>query len=543
MTLTRSSATRLVAVMGEEIDRAMGGIRADGHPHPHYVSHLVRDEEIWSMQARYGALYRDQHRRRRNCFTDVRVGSYRSDQVREGGLWDNSKDDESYDYVDLPFGKSMDGFRHGLWRLTDAKYREAAESLLRKKAHELTYLDEHRHLPSFEKREASIDLAFRPLPPVDREAWARYIEKASATLKRYPEIKSSMVEFRARNTVRLFANSEGNRQIQCRPVWFLECSLWHLSASGDGLSWSLPYMTSDPSELPSLAELQRDIRLAVARLRKLSQAPTLRSYSGPVLLSAVPAGLLIHEALGHRLEGDRLLSPGEGQTFRDALGTRILPPFLSLRDDPSLERWEGRSLAGHYRYDDEGVESQPAYLVEGGTLNGFLTSRTGIKRRHRSNGHARSHYHERPISRMGVTIIESEDGLDDEALKAALIEEVQRQNLPFGIRILAASGGETATEAYNFQAFLGEIDLAAKVYPDGREEWIRGVDFVGTPVNAMRGILAAGCRHQLDNAYCGAESGFLPVSTISPALLLSHLELQSKSEAPFTQYFYPMPWE
>ena len=214
-----------------------------------------------------------------------------------------------------------------------------------------------------------------------------------------------------------------------------------------------------------------------------------------------------------------------------------------LRDDPTLSRFQGRSLVGHYRYDDEGVPAQNVQLVRAGELCGFLATRTGIAPRHHSTGHARAAYHQRPISRMGVLVLESNDGLSDRELKLALVEEIRRQRVPFGIRLVEASSGETATDAYNFQAFLGEANLVAKVYPDGREEWVRGVNFVGTPLNAIRNIVAVGKRYEVDNAYCGAESGYVPVSTISPAMLVSELELQSKPDSPFTQYSYPMPWK
>ena len=144
---------------------------------------------------------------------------------------------------------------------------------------------------------------------------------------------------------------------------------------------------------------------------------------------------------------------------------------------------------------------------------------------------------------MGLTLIESENGLDDRALRKRLLEEIRRQNVPFGLRIIDATSGETATDAYNFQAFLGEINLASKVYPDGREEWIRGVNFVGTPLNAVRSIVAAGSRHEVDNAYCGAESGYVPLTTISPAIVVSELELQSKADTPYSPYTFPIPWE
>jgi hypothetical protein len=144
---------------------------------------------------------------------------------------------------------------------------------------------------------------------------------------------------------------------------------------------------------------------------------------------------------------------------------------------------------------------------------------------------------------MGVFIVEAEKGLTDDELKRALLDEIRRQKAPFGVRIIEASSGETATDAYNFQAFLGEVSLASKIYPDGREEWIRGVNFVGTPLNAIHGIIAAGRRQEVDNAYCGAESGYVPVSTISPALVVSELELQAKPDTPYTQYTFPGPWE
>jgi predicted Zn-dependent protease len=197
---------------------------------------------------------------------------------------------------------------------------------------------------------------------------------------------------------------------------------------------------------------------------------------------------------------------------------------------------------GHYRYDDEGSPAQDARLIEAGRLVGYLTGRTGVLKRHTSNGHARCRLHQRPISRMGVLIAETDESHSPGALKQILLDEIRRQGVPYGMRILEATSGETATDAYNFQAFMGEVNLAAKVYPDGREEWVRGVNFVGTPLNAARGILAAGDRYEVDNAWCGAESGYVPVSTISPALVVAELELQSKPDTPYTPYTFPIPW-
>ena len=116
-------------------------MRISGHPRPYYLSTLIRDEASWTIQAKYGSLSVDTRDRKRNAYVDVRVGSYRDDQQRDGGLDDNDKDAESYGYVDLPWGSNSVGRWHGGWRLIDARYREAVEALLDKKSHQVTYRD------------------------------------------------------------------------------------------------------------------------------------------------------------------------------------------------------------------------------------------------------------------------------------------------------------------------------------------------------------------------------------------------------------------
>lgn len=544
--MNRSSALRLARVAAEEAHRATAGLKKSGFPRLFYLSYQIRDLDIFEVEARYGSLYRQESSRRRNCLADTHVGSHRRDQIADGGLFDNSDEDESHGYVELPISDRSDPMRIGLWRLTDAKYREAEEAYLHKKAHELTYLDTTDHLGAWQKCKPVIDRGPIDLPVVDREYWSNYVEKASATVRAFPLIRNSHVELKVRHQTNLFVNTEGSSIIESRSYWQLEAYLWHLSSTGDGLPWTISHFARTPDELPDLTNFRRQVRSAARLLEKIAAAPRIHSYSGPVLLDPVPAGLMVHEALGHRLEGNRLRANGEARTFADSLGKKVLPDFLTLHDDPSLNCWQDpqgteQGLVGHYRFDDEGTAASDARLIESGKLSGFLTGRIPVKKGHRSNGHSRSHRHERAMSRMGVTILETAVGHDEKSLKQQLVEQIKVQGVPYGIRIMDASDGETATEAYDFQAFLGEVNLASRIYPDGREELIRGINFIGTPLNAIHGIIAAGDRPEIDNAWCGAESGFVPVSTISPALLVRHLELQSKAETPYTQYCYPMP--
>ncbi len=540
--MNRKSIKRLVAALSHEAHRAQRELKARGHRRPYFVSYLVRDIEQYWIDARFGTLFADERRRWRRAFADVRVGSYRADHVTDGGLNDNSTKSEAYSYSSLPIGENLGGVMHGIWQLTEARYREAAEDLLEKRAEELHVRDPNRSLPAFERRDPIIHQAVPEFPEVDRERWVSYVEAASAIGRRERDLVGCEVELTVRNTTRLFVSTEGSVIADRQPLWQMSVMLDLSSEAGVTVPWNLSHFVVDPSELPSLDALKKEMRAALRTMRKIASADTLRAYSGPVLLDPRPAGLLMHEAIGHRLEGNRLLSSGEGQTFRDALGSELLPAGLTMYDDPTLSHFDGQSLVGHYLYDDEGVPTGRAELVDRGRIRGYLTSRAPVARGHHSNGHARNESFERPVSRMGVTMVEAHEGVDDATLKRRLIEEVKRRNLPFGVHVLVADSGETATKSYDFQAFLGNIRAATRVYPDGREELVRDVSFVGTPLNAVRGVIAAGVRREVDNSYCGAESGAVPVSTVSPALLLENLELQSSARSPNAPLTYSLPW-
>jgi len=142
---------------------------------------------------------------------------------------------------------------------------------------------------------------------------------------------------------------------------------------------------------------------------------------------------------------------------------------------------------------------------------------------------------------MAVLMAEGKDPLPLEQLKKKLIEEIKRQGKPYGIIIYETSGGETGTTRHEFQGFQGEITYASIVYPNGKEVVVTGIDFVGTPLQALNNIIAVGDDPQINNGYCGAESGFIPITTISPALLLSNLELQARATELATPFILPSP--
>ncbi len=536
-------AKNLIIAMDKELKRSMQGLRAPRHPKPYFISYLYRDIESYNVWGRYGSLGLRKRDHNRNCFVDVRVGDYRFDQVTKGGLADNSEDAESVELVEMPIDNNEDGLRFALWRLTDAKYREAVSQYHGRKSRDISYLDENRTLPSFSKERIQQQPPIRlKEPDFAEDFFCDFVLKASRVFKKYDKIKNSYCDYSCELVTKIYINAEGVRKVWQTKIYSLSAYMWYHSKKVNQ-DYHLVYHTTDKAELPRLSTFIKAIHEKVAMLYQLETADQMKSFAGPVLLAPRPAGLFIHEVVGHRLEGSRLLSDSEGRTFKDRVGQKIMSESLSISDDPSKTHFQGRSLVGHFPFDDEGVESQKTCLVDKGILKGFLSTRSPLKKRlHHSNGHARNQSYERPISRMGNLIVESHNGLSWSELKEALVQEVKRQNLKFGIILIEVEGGETETEAYDFQAFLGQVTKAVKVYANGKEHLVRGVDFVGTPLSSLANIIAVGSETELDNGYCGAESGTVPVSTVAPALLLSNLELQLKNPAKVTEYALSLPW-
>ena len=152
--------------------------------------------------------------------------------------------------------------------------------------------------------------------------------------------------------------------------------------------------------------------------------------------------MLFHEAVGHRLEGERQNDDKDGHTFKGQVGKPVLPFFLTILDDPTLRAAGPVSLNGYYRFDDQGVQGQRTTLVDKGVLKTFLMSRAPVPGvAPVSNGHGRSAPGRDPVARMSNLIVESSKTVPWPKLKEALIAEARRQEKPFGLIIRDVTGG------------------------------------------------------------------------------------------------------
>jgi predicted Zn-dependent protease len=286
------------------------------------------------------------------------------------------------------------------------------------------------------------------------------------------------------------------------------------------------------SGLPSEADLTAKVDKMAADLKALRSAPVAEPYDGPALLSGRAAAVFFHEVLGHRLEGHRQKDQEEGQTFTKKVNQEVLPKFLSVADDPTIQEIAGVKLAGSYAFDNEGTPAQRVEVIQNGVLKNFLMSRMPIKDFSQSNGHGRNQPGLMPTGRQGNLIVTSTQAVAEAQLRQKLIDEVKKQGKPYGLYFDDIQGGFTLTQRSLPQAFQVLPVIVYRIYPDGRpDELVRGVDIVGTPLAALTRIMLTGDQEHVFNGVCGAESGQVPVAAVAPAMLFSEMEVQKRAHA------------
>jgi predicted Zn-dependent protease len=289
------------------------------------------------------------------------------------------------------------------------------------------------------------------------------------------------------------------------------------------------FESTKPDGLPSEQELAAKEEKMASDLKALREAPLAEPFDGPALLSGRAAAVFFHEVLGHRLEGHRQRGETEGQTFTKKVNQPILPNFLSVYDDPTLQSMNGTPLAGSYTHDDEGVPAQHVSLIQDGILKNFLMSRMPIANFSQSNGHGRHQPGFMPTGRQGNLVVESSKTVKDSELRGKLIEEIKKAGKPYGLYFEDVQGGFTLTTRELPQAFQVLPVIVWRVYADGRpDQLVRGVDIVGTPLASLNRIILTGDTTQVFNGVCGAESGSVPVSASAPAMLFSEMEVQKR---------------
>ena len=558
-TIHGESDDPLLEAMLDELDRSMNELRLEESEGPYFVSYQVNEVDGITASASQGAVVIRNESRFRNAYVDVRVGDYAFDNTnwrsQSSGFGPTARG------APLPKDDDYDEIRRVLWRLTDSAYKDALKSLTSKTA-ALENRTQVREVPDFSKEEPLEYRKVEDYDPPDFDAIKQTIEKLSSAFVDQPHIFSSLVEVNAASGRRTFVNSEGTTLQQSTQICFLRVTATSQAESGrETIDFDFEHAESC-DELP-IESLEARVQALVQRMQEQLNAEELATYDGPVLFEGQAAAELLSQGLTPRLIATRVPTTDNQamssqlmrsrNPFLDKIGARVLTRSLSLVNDPTLEEYDGKSLAGSLEVDADGVPAQQVSLIERGILKSLLTTRTPVDDFVQSTGSNRG------IGAMPSNLIfETRGGISPEELREELLSVAAERGLDYGIvvrrlsNMIGISVGISGRPIGMFNAMsmmTGSLSVspvieAYKVYADGREVPIASVTISNFSDRVFREILEVSeevSRH--DVVFVPSAIGMIGanniafvattpplVSMVVPSLLFEELTLKQASE-------------
>jgi predicted Zn-dependent protease len=395
------------------------------------------------------------------------------------------------------------------------------------------------------------------------------VKALSALFRETPEIDGSSVSLTLNSWLTRYVNSEGSSFVRARSFATITVNADSQSIDGMPLTDFEVIHADSFQQLPPRAEIVKRIRALQARLMRMRKASTIERYAGPVLFESDAAAELFLQAMGSALAGvprvvvddmrfERLYNSNGG--FADRIGTRVLPEFLSLTDNPTAREIQGKALFGGYPVDDEGVQPSPTVLVDKGILKTLLHTRALIPGTTRSTGSKRGN-----TPMPSNLVVASEKSLSAGDLKADLLRRAQQRGNEFGIVVRRMSNPMLQTSLGRSRVIImtsgsgpGSIEVeplieAYKVFADGHEEPVRNLTINGLTLGAFKDIVAVSdapavytapmrmiIRSPIMGMTFSVPGGPNVVSIAIPAMLFEDMTLQRPNgdvpNLPFTKH-------
>ena len=229
----------------------------------------------------------------------------------------------------------------------------------------------------------------------------------------------------------------------------------------------------------------------------------------PVVLGSGWPGILLHEAIGHGLEGD--FNRKKTSAFSGLLGTRIAAPGVTVVDDGTLP-----DRRGSLTVDDEGTPTSRTVLIEDGILKEFLQDRMNARLmgvRATGNGRRQSYAHA-PMPRMTNTVMLGGSHEPEE-----MIRSVKR-----GLYAVNFGGGQVDITSGKFVFSASEAYLIedVKIGPA-----VKGATLIGNGPDSLTKVEMVGSDMALDPGIgtCGKNGQGVPVGVGQPTLKISGLTI------------------
>lgn len=524
----------LLNIVRDELAYTMGKLQ-EQEVKPYYISMRVVESCRTVVSSSFGTTFSSSENKQR-CFTpQIRVGDKQLDNYKytTQGMQQNPGSPDRVIMIPMD-NAAADGIRSCIWEEMLARYDMALNVYNQTKSKAATSVANEDKSNCFSDTKAEKyyeECLPKEKQQIDRSLWEKKLNAVSAVFKQNPKLLVGSASLDREVTRVYLLNTDGTEVVQNRTTArvLLQCGI----RSDDGMEMPLvhEFFAYDVDSLPDTQVLINASRDLLVRVNALKNAPVANPYTGPAILSGSAAGVFFHEIFGHRLEGHRLKEGGE--TFKNMVGKQVLPKEFQVFCDPTLKKYAGNDLNGHYLYDSEGVKARRVNNVVNGELREFLMSRVPLDGFPQSNGHGRADATKDPVSRQSNLIVETTKPYSDEELRGMLINEAKKQGKEFGYYFRTVTSGYTTTgQGGSLNSFSVTPVEVYRVYVDGRkDELVRGVQLIGTALSMFSHIVAAGDCPATFTGSCGAESGWVPVTASAPAIFVSQIETQRQQKS------------
>lgn len=352
---------------------------------------------------------------------------------------------------------------------------------------------------------------YEPLDPLDSltaEAKVQLLESVDAEARRQdPRVTQVMVGLAATQDTILVVGSDGSLAGDVRPLVRLNVSVIveqagrrEQGSSGGGGRVAYGYFLDEDRALGYAREA---VRQAVLNLDAVAApAGTMTVVLGPGW-----PGILLHEAIGHGLEGD--FNRKGTSAFSGRIGERVASPLCTVVDDGTLPQ-----RRGSLNMDDEGTPTQCTTLIEHGVLQGYLQDKLNaglMKTAPTGNGRRESYAH-LPLPRMTNTYMRAGD-----SDPAEIIASVER-----GLYAVNFGGGQVDITSGKFVFSASE----AYLIENGRvTRPVKGATLIGSGPDVLTQVSMVGNDLQLDAGIgtCGKDGQSVPVGVGQPTLRIDAL--------------------
>jgi predicted Zn-dependent protease len=558
----------IVDAVAEEMGRAMQRLEIPGAPKPYSISYKLTEVVVNDVSATLGATTAKRDRHFVTLEARVRVGSAQLDNsnfvVPDGSEYDATAT------ASLPLEATPRIARRAAWLVTDQAYKEALIQLRAKlEARRAGGSTRPADVPAWTDTKKIVSEEPVLVAPLETlESLETRAKALSAVFRDHPELRDSRVSLTSYLERRWYLTTEGSAVTDTRRADGVVIAVSGQAQDGQLLGNYFLRYGHTAKDLPSDKELESEAKDLAKSIEEMAKAPVIDRYSGPVLFEGEGAVGLIRYTLAPHLGGTPVpegLSPTEARQFGGALtdkvGLRVLSPSLSLIDDPTVREGGGKTLIGGYKIDDEGVASQKVEVVKDGTLKTLLLSRTPSAKGQVSNGHARRTAEGGAFLGTATNLFVNAKGATSrKALYAKLVAAAHAEGLKFGLVIkrfddAAITGAPEFTRRELVQMIKSTDQLlpppaliAYKVYPNGKQEMVRGVQLADVPIRAWKDVIGASTDKLVYNYLAAQESqlqlrltggtddgmvpsGGIESSIITPDLLLKEIDITANLTA------------